>query len=138
VRFDVIPDTPLSIDLPYSEGPPEGADHLLLPEVAGQGSFVTDSRRKENLVHSFSARSVSWGTRAANVPDCGLPPASNHARGPEPVCVNLEWPHPDALTYNFRGRHQYIEYTLPDRRLRTHAALSTTGSWPCREITLWC
>lgn len=28
---------------------------------------------------------------------------------------NLEWPHPDALTYNFRGRHiDYIEYTLPD------------------------
>ena len=28
---------------------------------------------------------------------------------------NLEWPHPDALTYNFRGRHiNYIEYTLPD------------------------
>jgi hypothetical protein len=28
---------------------------------------------------------------------------------------NLEWPHPETLTYNFRGRHiDYIEYTLPE------------------------
>ena len=51
------------------------------------------------------------------MPDyCFAPPdvLTTHA-GLNRFVWNLEWPHPDALTYNFRGRLiNYIEYTLPD------------------------
>jgi hypothetical protein len=51
------------------------------------------------------------------VPDYWFAPPdvlSTHA-GLNRFVWNLEWPHPNALTYNFRGRHiDYMEYTLPD------------------------
>jgi photosystem II stability/assembly factor-like uncharacterized protein len=117
VRFDNDPDTPLSIDLPHSENPPEGAIiYYYLKSPAKQVSLeIFDA--KKNLVRSFSSNPHPPDTRPANVPDYWFAPPeilTTHA-GLNRFAWNLEWPHPDALTYNFRGRHiDYIEYTLPD------------------------
>jgi hypothetical protein len=68
-------------------------------------------------VRSFSSTAPPPDSRLANVPDYWFAPPevlTTHA-GLNRFAWNLEWPHPDALTYNFRGRHiDYIEYTLPD------------------------
>ncbi|HYX28705.1 MAG TPA: hypothetical protein VE863_09065, partial [Pyrinomonadaceae bacterium] len=117
VRFDNDPDTPLSIDLAHSDNPPEGAIiYYFLKSPAKQVSLdIVDSKR--NVVRTFSSISPPPDARPANVPDYWFAPAdalTTHA-GLNRFAWNLEWPHPDALTYNFRGRHiDYIEYTLPD------------------------
>lgn len=117
VRFDNDADTPLSIDLPHSENPPEGAIiYYYLKSPAKQVSLQIFDARK-NLVRRFSSAPQPKDTRLANVPDYWFAPPdilTTHA-GLNRFAWNLEWPHPDALTYNFRGRHiDYIEYTLPD------------------------
>lgn len=117
VHFDNDPDTPLSIDLPHSENPPEGAIiYYYLKSPAKEISLqILDAKR--NLVRSFSSTPPPADTRPANVPDYWFAPPdvlTTHA-GLNRFAWNLEWPHPDALTYNFRGRLiNYIEYTLPD------------------------
>jgi photosystem II stability/assembly factor-like uncharacterized protein len=117
VRFDNDPETPLSIDAAQSENPPEGAIiYYYLKSPAKEISLqILDARK--NLVRSFSSTPPPADTRAANVPDYWFAPPdvlTTHA-GLNRFVWNLEWPHPDALTYNFRGRHiDYIEYTLPD------------------------
>jgi photosystem II stability/assembly factor-like uncharacterized protein len=117
VRFDNDPETPLSIDAAHSENPPEGAIiYYYLKSPAKEVSLeIYDA--KKNLVRSFSSTAPPADTRLANVPDYWFAPPdvlTRHA-GLNRFAWNLEWPHPDALTYNFRGRHiDYIEYTLPD------------------------
>jgi len=117
VRFDNDPETPLSIDAAHSENPPEGAIiYYYLKSPAKEVSLeIYDA--KKNLVRSFSSIAPPADTRLANVPDYWFAPPdvlTRHA-GLNRFAWNLEWPHPDALTYNFRGRHiDYIEYTLPD------------------------
>jgi photosystem II stability/assembly factor-like uncharacterized protein len=117
VRFDNDPDTPLSIDLPHGDNPPEGA--LIYYYLKNPAKEITleihDAAGK--TVRRFSSIAPAPDTRPANVPDYWFAPPdvlSTHA-GLNRFAWNLEWPHPDALTYNFRGRHiDYIEYTLPD------------------------
>jgi photosystem II stability/assembly factor-like uncharacterized protein len=117
VRFDNDPDTPLSIDLPHGDNPPEGAIiYYYLKSPAKEISLeIHDTAGK--LVRRFSSNPSPPDTRAANVPEYWFAPPdvlTTHA-GVNRFVWNLEWPHPDALTYNFRGRHiDYIEYTLPD------------------------
>jgi hypothetical protein len=117
VRFDNDPETPLSIDAAQSENPPEGAIiYYYLKSPAKEVSLqILDA--KKNLVRIFSSTPPPPDTRAANVPDYWFAPPdvlSTHA-GLNRFVWNLEWPHPNALTYNFRGRHiDYMEYTLPD------------------------
>jgi photosystem II stability/assembly factor-like uncharacterized protein len=117
VRFDNDPDTPLSIDLPHGDNPPEGAIvYYYLKSPAKEISLeIYDGAGK--LVRRFSSDASPPDTRAANVPEYWFAPPdvlTTHA-GLNRFTWNLEWPHPDALTYNFRGRHiDYIEYTLPD------------------------
>jgi hypothetical protein len=117
VRFDNDPETPLSIDAAQSENPPEGAIiYYYLKSPAKEVSLqILDA--KKNLVRSFSSTPPPADTRVANVPDYWFAPPDVLTRhtGLNRFAWNLEWPHPDALTYNFRGRHiDYIEYTLPD------------------------
>ena len=117
VRFDNDPDTPLSIDLPHGDNPPEGAIiYYYLKSAAKEISLeIHDAAGK--IVRRFSSIAPPPDTRPANVPDYWFAPPEvlpTHA-GLNRFVWNLEWPHPDALTYNFRGRHiDYIEYTLPD------------------------
>jgi hypothetical protein len=117
VRFDNDPDTPLSVDLAHSENPPEGAIIYYYLKSAAKNVSLEIYDGKNNLVRSFSSTAPPADTRQANVPDYWFAPPdvlTTHA-GLNRFAWNLEWPHPDALTYNFRGRHiDYIEYTLPD------------------------
>jgi photosystem II stability/assembly factor-like uncharacterized protein len=117
VRFDNDADTPLSIDLPHTENPPEGAIIYYYLKSPAKNVSLEILDANKNLVRSFSNTPPAPDTRAANVPDYWFAPPdvlTTHA-GLNRFAWNLEWPHPDALTYNFRGRHiDYIEYTLPD------------------------
>jgi photosystem II stability/assembly factor-like uncharacterized protein len=117
VRFDNDPDTPLSRDMPAADNPPEGATiYYYLASPAREISLeIRDASGQ--VVRRFSNQAPPADKRAANVPDYWFAPPevlTTHA-GLNRFVWNLEWPHPDALTYNFRGRHiDYIEYTLPD------------------------
>jgi photosystem II stability/assembly factor-like uncharacterized protein len=117
VRFDNDADTPLSIDLAHGDNPPEGAIiYYCLKSPAKEINLeIHDAAGK--VVRRFSSTAPPPDTRPANVPDYWFAPPdvlTTHA-GLNRFAWNLEWPHPDALTYNFRGRHiDYIEYTLPD------------------------
>jgi hypothetical protein len=68
-------------------------------------------------VRRFSSQTPPPDNRPANVPEYWFAPPdvlSTNA-GLNRFAWNIEWEHPEALTYNFRGRHiDYIEYTLPD------------------------
>ena len=117
VRFDNDPDTPLSIDLPHSDNPPEGA--IIYYHLSGPAKEISLEIHDAagNIVRRFSSIAPPADTRPANVPDYwfGPPEVLTTQAGLNRFVWNLEWPHPDALTYNFRGRHiDYIEYTLPD------------------------
>jgi len=117
VRWDNDPDTPLSRDLPAGDNPPEGA--ILYYYLASPPKEITLEIRGSNgeVVRRFSNQAPPADTRAANVPDYWFAPPDvlTSNAGLNRFVWNLEWPHPDALTYNFRGRHiNYIEYTLPD------------------------
>ncbi|MFN2578446.1 MAG: WD40/YVTN/BNR-like repeat-containing protein [Pyrinomonadaceae bacterium] len=117
VRFDNHPDTPLSIDLPHGDNPPEGAIiYYYLKAPARQ--ITLEVRDKDgNAVRRFSSKPSPSDNRPANVPDYWFAPPDvmTTNAGLNRFAWNLEWEHPDALTYNFRGRHiDYIEYTLPD------------------------
>jgi len=117
VRFDNDPDTPLSIDLPHGDNPPEGAIiYYYLKSPAKEISLeIHDAAGR--ILRRFSSIAPPPDMRPANVPDYWFGPPEvlpTHA-GLNRFAWNLEWAHPDALTYNFRGRHiDYIEYTLPD------------------------
>ncbi|MDX6385935.1 MAG: hypothetical protein QOK48_3508 [Blastocatellia bacterium] len=116
-RWDNDPDTPLSADLPAGENPPEGAIiYYYLKSAAKEISMeIRDGRG--TVVRRFSNHPPAAETRPKNVPDYWFAPPE--ALGTKPgvnrFVWNLEWPHPETLTYNFRGRHiDYIEYTLPE------------------------
>jgi photosystem II stability/assembly factor-like uncharacterized protein len=117
VRFDNDPDTPLSIDMAKSENPPEGAIIYYYLKSPAKEVTLEIHDAKGNLVRKFTNTAPPPDTRLANVPDYWFAPPdvlTTHA-GLNRFAWNLEWPHPDALTYNFRGRHiDYIEYTLAD------------------------
>ncbi|HBB97884.1 MAG TPA: hypothetical protein DC054_21085, partial [Blastocatellia bacterium] len=117
VRFDNHPDTPLSIDLPHGDNPPEGAIiYYYLKNPAKEISLeVRDAAGA--VVRRFSSKTPQADNRPANVPEYWFAPPDvlTTKAGLNRFAWNLEWEHPDALTYNFRGRHiDYIEYTLPD------------------------
>lgn len=70
-----------------------------------------------NVVRRFSSSLTPPELRPKNVPEYWFAPAEvlSTKSGLNRFAWNLEWPHPNTLTYNFRGRHiDYIEYTLPD------------------------
>jgi photosystem II stability/assembly factor-like uncharacterized protein len=117
VRFDNDPDTPLSIDLPHGDNPPEGAIIYYYLKTPAKEITLEIHDAAGKIVHRLSSIAPAPDTRPANVPDYWFAPPdvlTMHA-GLNRFAWNLEWPHPDALTYNFRGRHiDYIEYTLPD------------------------
>lgn len=120
VRWDNHPDTPLSADLPHGDNPPEGA--IIYYYLKSPAKALTLEIRDEhgNLVHQFSNKLPVRESRPRNVPDYWFAPPDvlTTNAGLNRFAWNLEWPHPDTLTYNFRGRHiDYIEYTLPDHAI---------------------
>lgn len=118
VRWDNHPDTPLSADLPAGENPPEGAIlYYYLKSNSPRNLTIEIRDAQGNVVRRFSNKPSAPELRPKNVPDYWFAPPEVLSTNPglNRFVWNLEWPHPDALTYNFRGRHiDYIEYTLPD------------------------
>ncbi|HEY0350290.1 MAG TPA: YCF48-related protein [Pyrinomonadaceae bacterium] len=117
VRFDNHPDTPLSIDLPHGDNPPEGAIIYYYLKAPAKEITLDIRDANKNVVRHFSSKPPPPDNRPANVPEYWFAPPevlSTNA-GLNRFAWNIEWEHPEALTYNFRGRHiDYIEYTLPD------------------------
>ncbi len=117
VRWDNHPDTPLSADLPAGENPPEGAIFYYYLKPAAKAIKMEIYNEHGDLVRYFANTLPLLELRPKNVPDYWFGPAEilSTKAGLNRFVWNLEWPHPDTLTYNFRGRHiDYIEYTLPD------------------------
>jgi hypothetical protein len=119
-RWDNDPDTPLSADLPAGENPPEGAIiyYYLKSAPAKISMEIRDARG--NVVRRFSHQTAPAETRPRNVPDYWFAPPEVLTTRPglNRFVWNLEWPHPETLTYNFRGGHiDYVEYTLPDHAI---------------------
>jgi photosystem II stability/assembly factor-like uncharacterized protein len=121
VRWDNHPDTPLSADMPAGENPPEGAIIYYYLNSSTTRQIRLEIRDEHGVVvRSFSNRLPLLELRPKNVPEYWFAPAEvlTTKAGLNRFAWNLEWPHPDMLTYNFRGRHiDYIEYTLPDHAI---------------------
>ena len=116
-RWDNHPDTPLSADLPHGDNPPEGAIiYYYLKSPPKEITLEIRDARGE-VVRRFSSKASPAEERPRNVPDYWFAPPDvlTTNAGLNRFAWNLEWPHPDTLPYNFRGRPiDYIEYTLPD------------------------
>lgn len=115
-RWDNHPDTPLSVDLPAGENPPDGAIiYYYLKHKSRVTLEIRDPRG--NVVNRYSNTPAGSDNRLRNVPDYWFesPTTLSNRAGLNRVVWNMQWPAPNTLTYNFRGRHiDYIEYTLPD------------------------
>jgi hypothetical protein len=120
VRWDNHPDTPLPADTPAGENPPEGAIVYYYLKSAAKAIRMEIDDEHGDVVRYFSNTLPMLELRPKNVPDYWFGPAEilPTRAGLNRFVWNLEWPHPDTLTYNFRGRHiDYIEYTLPDHAI---------------------
>jgi photosystem II stability/assembly factor-like uncharacterized protein len=116
-RWDNHPDTPLSADLPAGENPPDGA--IVYYYLKSPPKSITLEIRDEHgeVVRSFSNTLPPLELGPKNVPDYWFAPLDvlTTKSGLNRFVWDMQWPHPETLTYNFRGRHiDYIEYTLPD------------------------
>ncbi len=116
-RWDNHPDTPLPPETPHGDNPPDGAIiYYYLPRTPKTISLeVRDARG--NVVRSFTDKATPGDPRPKNAPEWWFEPAETLStnRGLIRFVWNLQWPHPDALAFSFRGAPlDYIEYTLPD------------------------
>ena len=150
-RWDNHPDTPLSADLPAGENPPDGAIiYYYLKHKSRVTLEIRDPRG--NVVNRYSNTPPGSDSRLRNVPDYWFekPTTLSNGAGLNRVVWNMQWPAPNTLTYNFRGRHiDYIEYTLPDHAvpgktpmnqppgplvvLGTYEVILTVDGWTSRQ-----
>ena len=120
VRYDNHPDTPLPPETPHGDNPPEGAIVYYYLKAPAKEITLEIDDRQGHIVRVFSNKPPPLESRPKNVPDYWFAPPEvlTTRAGLNRFAWNLEWPHPDTLTYDFRGRHiDYIEYTLPDHAL---------------------
>lgn len=121
VRWDNHPDTPLSVEMPAGQNPPDGVliDYSFKSPPKGEITLeIFDSRK--NRVRRFSNVAPAADTTPANVPDYWFaPPEVLPAQaGINRFAWDLRYPHPRALTYGYFGEHlEYIEYSLPDHAI---------------------
>ncbi|PYS83543.1 MAG: hypothetical protein DMF70_06505 [Acidobacteria bacterium] len=112
VRWDNHPDTPLSADLPHGDNPPEGAIIYYYLKAPARAITLKIYDERGDIVREFSNRVPLLELRPKNVPDYWFAPPDvlTTNAGLNRFAWNLEWPHPDTLAYNFRGRPiDYIE-----------------------------
>ncbi len=118
-RWDNHPDTPLSADMAAGENPPDGAIiYYYLKHMSRVTLEIRDPQR--NAVNRYSNTFPALDNRLRNVPDYWFekPIMLSNGEGLNRVVWNMQWPAPNTLTYNFRGRHiDYVEYTLPDHAI---------------------
>ncbi|MDX6577522.1 MAG: hypothetical protein QOE96_3475 [Blastocatellia bacterium] len=116
-HWDNHPDTPLSADLAAGENPPDGA--IIYYHLKSPAKSITLEIRdaQGEVVRRFSNKPTQPELGPKNVPDYWFAPPDilTTKSGVNRFVWDMQWPHPDTLTYNFRGRHiDYVEYTLPD------------------------
>ena len=119
-RWDNHPDTPLSIDLPHSDNPPDGTIIYYYLKTAPKNISLEIRNDKGNIVRKFSDKAAPRDPRPKNVPEYWFAPpeALSTKPGLNRFVWDLQWPHPDTLAYSFRGRPlDYIEYTMPDHAI---------------------
>jgi photosystem II stability/assembly factor-like uncharacterized protein len=118
VHWDNHPDTPLQLDTPASQNPPDGA--LLYYSLASplKGEVTLDIFDQQGTrIRHFSSIPSKENLPPANVPEYWFyPPASlPTSTGINRFVWDLRYPPPTALPYGFFGEHlDYTEYTLPD------------------------
>jgi hypothetical protein len=119
-RWDNHPDTPLPPDTPHGDNPPDGAIiyYYLSSEPKKISLEIRDANG--NVVRSFTDKMPPRDPRPKNAPEWWFEPAGvlSTDHGLNRFVWNLQWPHPDALAFSFRGAPlNYIEYTLPDHAI---------------------
>src|ERR1041384_3542803 len=122
-HWDVHPDTPIPNETAHGDNPPDGAIiYYYLASVPKRISL--EIRDGDRVVTRFTDKVEPRDPRPKNVPEWWFEPsmALTTKPGLNRFVWNLQWPHPDALTFGFRGNPlDYIEYTLPD-----HAVVGNT------------
>jgi hypothetical protein len=123
-RWDNHPDTPLPPATPHGDNPPDGAIiYYHLDSVPRDISLEFVTRRAMSCAVSPTRHRRATRVRRTFLNGGFEPPdALPTNRGLNRFAWNLQWPHPDALAFSFRGAPlNYIEYTLPD-----HAVFGNT------------
>jgi hypothetical protein len=116
-RWDNHPDTPLPPETPHGDNPPDGVIISYYLKSAPKSISLEIRDDRGNVVRKFSDKTEPRDPRPKNVPDWWFePPAAlSTSAGLNRFVWNLQWPHPNALAFSFRGSPlDYIEYTLPD------------------------
>ena len=116
-RWDNHPDTPLPPETPHGDNPPDGVIIYYYLKSAPKEISLEIRDDRGNVVRRFSDKAEPYDPRPKNVPEWWFEPptALSTSAGLNRFVWNLQWPHPDALAFSFRGLPlDYIEYTLPD------------------------
>ncbi|HMJ26670.1 MAG TPA: hypothetical protein VK475_12605 [Pyrinomonadaceae bacterium] len=116
-RWDNDPDTPLSADLAAGENPPDGAIIYYYQKHTAKQVTLEVRDQQGNVISHYSNAFPALDNRPRNVPDYWFekPTVLSNTEGLNRVVWKMQWPSPNTLTYNFRGRHiDYVEYTLPE------------------------
>ena len=125
-HWDVHPDTPIPNETAHGENPPDGAIiYYYLASVPKRISL--EIRDGDRVVTRFTDKVEPRDPRPKNVPEWWFEPsmALTTKPGLNRFIWNLQWPHPDALTFGFRGNPlDYIEYTLPDHAVVGHTPVN--------------
>ena len=123
-HWDVHPDTPIPNETAHGDNPPDGAIIYYYLKSAPKNISLEIRDARGNVVRRFTDKAEPRDPRPKNVPEWWFEPslALTTRPGVNRFVWNLQWPHPDALTFGFRGNPlDYVEYTLPD-----HAVVGNT------------
>jgi photosystem II stability/assembly factor-like uncharacterized protein len=120
-RWDMNQDTPLPIETPVGQNPPDGAivDYYLKSAPAGEITLtIADARGA--VVRRYTSTPPPAPTLPANVPEYWFAPpvALPKAAGLNRFAWNLRYPNPKVLPFGyFGGFLKYVEYTLADHAI---------------------
>ncbi len=121
LRWDINGDTPLPIETPTGENPPEGAviDYLLKSPPPGDIT-LTICDEQGNVVRTFSSVAPPPPRLLANVPSYWFAPPAAPTKMPglNRFAWNLRYPNPKILPFAYSGGMlTYVEYTLADHAI---------------------
>ncbi len=119
-RWDNHPDTPIPPETPHGDNPPDGAIIYYYLPRAPKAISLEIRHTNGTVVRRFSDKAEPRDPRPKNAPEWWFEPAQalSTTRGLNRFVWNLQWPHPEALAFSFRGAPlNYIEYTLPDHAI---------------------
>ena len=120
-RWDMNQDTPLPIETPVGQNPPDGAivDYYLKSAPAGEITLtIADARGA--IVRRYTSTPPPAPTLPSNVPEYWFAPpvALPKAAGLNRFAWNLRYPNPKVLPFGyFGGFLKYVEYTLADHAI---------------------